>query len=234
MSCHSCKKCYELADGTTLVRIEDRNGVRHYEVAGAGVITTTAPANMVYTKEIPCAKFDEANVPATSITVLEEVDASGNQTGKLVHVVQNADGSISQTDLSTGGAYTLPAGYVLHTSEDAGTVVKTEALCDQGVTVFRTTMYSDTDLTDVKGTLITKLDGSAHTLSGNETAGDCNSNKVVDVENNVLFGDPNDPSIVPVMGYIRSTTDLNTMVTTTDYFASDDSPIAAGLEPVVC
>jgi len=233
MSCSSCKKCYELADGT-LVRIEDRNGVRYYETAGAGVIVTTAPASMIYTKEVPCGKFNDANTPPTSVAVLEEVDGNGKQTGKLVQVTQNPDGSLVHTDLSDGSAYTLPAGFALHTAEDTDYLMDTEVLCDAGVTVFRKVIYKDGDIADVVSSTVTKLDGSAHTLSGAETSGDCNSNKVVDIENNICFGDPADPSVVPVMGYIRTTTNLNTMASTTDYFASDDSAIAAGLEPVSC
>lgn len=234
MSCSSCKKCYELADGTTLVRVEDRNGVRHYEVAGAGTISTTAPALMIYTKEIPCEVFDTANKPPVSVAVLEEVDADGKQTGVLVQVTQNPDGSLTHTDLSDGSAYTLPTGFSLHTAEDTDYLLHSEVLCDAGVTVFRTVVYKDGDITDVVSTTVTKLDGSAHTLSGAETAGDCNANKVVDIENNICFGDPDDPSVVPVMGYIRTTTNLNTMASTTDYFDSSDTAITAGLEPVKC
>lgn len=233
MSCSSCKKCFELAD-STLVRVEDVNGVRHYEVAGSNVITTTAPASMIYTKRVPCELFEAANKPPIGVAVLEEVDADGKQTGLLVHVTQNADGSYMRTNLSDGSAYTLPAGFDLHTAEDTDYQQHQQILCDGGETVLRVTVYKDGDIADVVSTTTMKLDGSAHTLSGNETAGDCNSNKMVNIENKICFGDPSDLSVTPVMGYIRTTTDLNTDVSTTDYFDNDDNPIAAGLMPVKC
>lgn len=230
----ACKKCYKLADGTTLVRTEDRNGVRFYEVAGSNSITDTAPALMIYTDEIPCEAFDNANLPAQNVAVLEEVDDSGKQTGVLVHTSQQANGDIVQTNLSTNAAYTLPAGFNLHTSEDTDYLLTTDLLCDAGVTVLRKTIYKDGDITDVVSTTVTTLAGASHTLSGAEVAGDCNANKVVDVENNIMFGDPSDPAVVPVMGYIKSTTNLATNATTTEYFDSSDTAITAGLVPVIC
>ena len=233
MSCGNCKKCYELADGT-LVRIEDRNGNRFFETAGAGEIVDTEPALMIYTKEIPCEKFNDANQPPASVAVLEEVDADGKQTGKLVQVTQDPNGTLVYTDLSDGSTYTKPAGFELHTSEDTDYNLVTHILCDAGTTVFRTVIYKDGDITDVVSSTVTKIDGSAHTLSGAETAGDCNANKIVDIENGICFGDPGDPAVVPVMGYIRTTTNLNTMASVTEYFDSSDTVIAAGLEPVKC
>ena len=220
--CTNCCKCFEQADGTIIKRSE-RNGAFIYTLPDLS-ITDTMPGTFITTTEVDCAKFDLASQPPKTIDVLEEVDTTGSQTGVLVQVVENADGTIDYFNLSTGAAYTLPAGFELHTSEDTDYNEHTYFMCDAGIDVKTTVIYKDGDITDVVSSTTTKLDGSAHTLSGNEVAGSCSGLISTDKER-ACFLEIGNANAVTTRGYIRYTTNnaVTPAVTTTEWFDNADT-----------
>lgn len=245
MSCKSCCKCFEQADGT-IVKRSERDGAFIYTLPDMTVVTT-APVSFISTTEVDCAKFDMASLPPRTAEILEEVDVDGKQTGVLVRVIENADGSLTYVNLSDGSAYVAPAGSTLHTSEDTDYNERTVILCDEGTDVISTLIFKDGDIADVISTTITKLDGSAHVLSGNETAGTCAGQVNTDQEvacfvsvsaTGVPIADQN-----TIRGYIRYTTNasVSPSVTSSEYFKLEDDSVltkyvsgTAGYKPIEC
>lgn len=229
MSCDNCCKCYQQADGS-IVKRSEREGAFIYTLPDL-TVTATMPASFVSTTEVDCSKFDNATQPPKTISVLEEVDAAGKQTGVLVQVVENPDGTLTYKNLSDGSAYVAPAGSTLHTSEDTDYNERTVVLCDEGVDVISTIIFRDGDITDIVSTTVTKLDGSVHTLSGNERSGSCSALVKTDQEIACFLEVDASGAVVPdkpkVGGYIRFTTDaaVSPSVTTSAYFDDADAPL---------
>lgn len=230
MSCcdGNCGACYEQADGSIVKRTEV-NGAYEYTLEDLSV-SSTVPANFISTAKVDCAKFESATTPPTTIAVLEEVDADGKQTGVLVQVTEAADGTKTYTNLSDNSAYVAPAGSTLHTSEDTDYNERTIVMCDEGVDVISTIIYKDGDITDVVSTTITTLAGTAHTLSGNETAGSC-SDAIKEDQETACFVEVDTsgvpvPDKVKVTGYIKYVTDTSSSPSTTVTSFFDDADVA--------
>lgn len=221
-NCTNCCKCFLQADGS-IVKRADRAGSTSGFVFTLtdGTMSETAPASFISTTEISCSKFDQASNPPNTIAVLEEVDADGKQTGVLVQVVENPDGSKDYTNLSDGSAYTAPAGSTLHTSEDTDYNEQTVVMCDEGTDVVRTVIYVDGDITDVVSTTITTLDGTTHTLSGNEIAGSCSNQISIDQEQ-ACFKESGNVDAVVVQGYVKYSYNSTTAATTTTWHQNVD------------
>ena len=242
--CQNCSKCYQQADGS-IVKRGEREGAYIYTLPDL-TVTAVMPATFISTTEVDCSKFDNATQPAKTISVLEEVDAGGTQTGVLVQVVENPDGTLTYKNLSDGSAYVAPAGSTLHTSEDTDYNERTVVLCDEGADVISTIIFRDGDITDVISTTVTKLDGSVHALSGNERSGSCSALVKTDQEVSCFIEVDASGATVPdqpkVSGYIRFTTDaaVTPAVTTSAYFGDDDAVLpkastgVAGFKKVKC
>ena len=224
MSCTNCCKCFQQANGS-IVKRGERNGEFTYTLADLTIATIT-PVDFITTMEVDCSKFDLATLPPRTIQVLEEVDVDGKQTGVLVQVRELADGSTEYVDLSTGSAYTAPVGSTLHTSEDSDYNERTLVLCDSGVDVVSTTIYRDGDMTDIVSSTITKLDGSVHTLSGNERAGSCSGLTKFDQEN-ACFLEVGNINAITIRGYIQfiTNTSVTPAVTNSTWFDQDDAEL---------
>lgn len=230
----SCGACFLQADGSIVKRTEI-NGAYEYTLTDL-TVSSVAPASFISTNKVDCAKFDAASTPPTTIAVLEEVDVDGKQTGVLVQVVENPDGTLTYKNLSDGSAYTAPAGSTLHTSEDTDYNENTVVLCDEGTDVIRTVIYRDGDITDVVSTTITNLAGAAHTLSGNERSGSCSGLVKTDQENACFIEVDASGVAVPdkpkVGGYVRYSTNaaVSPSVTTSEYFGTDDVALTKAAE----
>ena len=192
MSCKSCCKCFEQADGT-IVKRSERDGAFIYTLPDMTVVTT-APVSFISTTEVDCTKFEMASLPP-------------------------------------------------RTEYNERTVI----LCDEGTDVISTLIFKDGDIADVISTTITKLDGSAHVLSGNETAGTCAGQVNTDQEvacfvsvsaTGVPIADQN-----TIRGYIRYTTNasVSPSVTSSEYFKLEDDSVltkyvsgTAGYKPIEC
>lgn len=243
-NCNNCSKCYQQADDS-IVKRGEREGAYIYTLPDL-TVTATMPATFISTTEVDCSKFDSATQPPVTIAVLEEVDADGKQTGVLVQTVENPDGTLTYKNLSDGSAYVAPAGSTLHTSEDTDYNENTVVLCDEGTDVIRTVIYRDGDIADVVSTTITKLDGSAHTLSGNERSGSCSGLVKTDQENACFVEVDASGATVPdkpkLGGYVRYSTNaaVSPAVTTSQYFGTDDAELTkaatgvAGFKRVEC
>lgn len=245
--CSNCCKCFLQADGS-IVKRADRTGTASGFVFTLtdGTMSETVPATFVSTTEVSCAKFDQAANPPNTIAVLEEVDVDGKQTGVLVQVIENADGSKTYQNLSDNSPYVAPAGSTLHTSEDTDYNERTIVLCDEGVDVVTTVIFKDGDITDIVSTTVTKLDGSVHTLSGNERSGSCSNLVKTDQESACFLEVDATGASVPDQpkrsGYVQYTTDggVTPSVTTSVYFDDSDTLLAkaatgvAGFKRVQC
>lgn len=221
MGCSNCCKCFQQADGT-IVKRGERDGAYIYTLQDL-TVSSTAPASFVTTTEVDCAKFDSATLPPRTIQVLEEVDDTGTQTGVLVQVRELADGSTEYVNLADQSTYTRPAGYTLHTSEDTDYNERTLQMCDNGIDVVTTIIYRDGDITDVVSSATTKLDGSAHTLSGAERGGFCSGLTTFDKEL-ACFRNTADPGSLTIRGYVLFTTNasVSPAVTTSAFFDVND------------
>lgn len=222
-SCTNCNKYFKQADNS-VVGVFDENGAMHYIMPDRS-ITTTQPATFVSTNRVTKAEYDAQHEGAGTVVVLEEYDANMTPTGVLVRIVEDASGVITRENLSTGAAYTSPAGFTLHKNADYEFQERTEELCDNGVNVLRTTVYRNGNLNDIASQTVTTVGGAAHTLSGAEVLGNCQSLSEFDHQSR-KFISKTDPLSPRVDGYIRYTTDKTTGATTSSYFDADDNPLA--------
>ncbi|MDB4461518.1 hypothetical protein N9043_01060 [bacterium] len=222
--CSSCCKCYLQADGSIVKRGERIGAAGGFiYTLTDGTMSETAPVPFTSATEVACSKFDQASSPPNTIAILEEVDADGKQTGVLVQVIENPDGTKTYLNLADGTPYVAPAGSTLHTSEDTDYNERTIILCDEGVDVVTTLIFKDGDITDVVSTTTTKLDGSVHTLSGNETAGSCSGQITYDQELS-CFKDTTDNDAALKSGYIKYEYNSATKTTVSTFHdGSDDS-----------
>jgi hypothetical protein len=233
-NCNNCCKCFRQADGS-IVKRSDRatsDSKFAYELVD-GTITEVAPANFITTEEVSCGLFDSLSSPPKPAAVLEVVDGDGNQIdNQLVRLIDYPDGTTKWRDLKTGTEYDTEAEYLTaignpngttHTSEDTDYNERTVIICDEGVDVIATIVYRDGKINDVVSTTVTSLDGSVHTLSGNEKSGTCSDLMSTDKEV-ACFKETGNVDGVIISGYIIYSTDssVTPSVTTSAWYDDND------------